>query len=234
MVPEPAVPLVDDALAALRSSGDELAPELRRFLRDAREGLLSSDSIVDEARLWHELIGRGWPGDRAAAAILRRAVDALTRTPSLDEPEVPEPFEPINDLERAVAAAADDPWQRPDLWRALHAGEVVLPVLAFDLRPEQGLSLRFLTMALDAFPLVVGFTAEERFDALLGDDTDFPRVLAPGPDLPQVWPAGHALQLNPGYDVGVVVTADEILHLPHGPAALRAPTDRRSRGSTSR
>jgi type III secretion system (T3SS) SseB-like protein len=228
--------------------------DLGEFLRHTREGMLTSGEVADEARLWHQLLPHGWPSEASDAPPVARAIELLTSLPAEEVgPVVLTPVEPVNDLERVMVAVAADEATRPDLWQALHDGEVVLPVVAYELIRPEGAHLQLLAVPLDETPLILGFTSEERFAALLpegggdgpGDtggeasdggvnadaDADADRIsrIRPrGRDLPRFWPAGHWLVLDPGYENQVVLSPWEIAGLPLGPRA-RLPHPRATR-----
>jgi hypothetical protein len=191
--------------------------DLLEFLQHARRGLLTAEEIVQEARLWEQLLQAGWPADARDTVTVLRAIDLLSDVPAppLERPE-PTPVEPANDLERAMAAAAGDDTARPALWRAIYEGEVVLPVVAYELIRPEGANFQFLSAPLGDTPLVLGFATEERFDALLPPGSEVSRVLAPGHDLPKIWPEGHWLMINPGYANCVVLSPWEMTGLPEG------------------
>jgi hypothetical protein len=192
--------------------------DLGEFLRHTRQGMLTRQEIVQEARLWRELLALGWPGEAGDAPVLARAIGLLTSLPDAEwEPTPLIPVEPANELERVMAAVAADESARPALWRALWESEVVLPVVAYELIRPEGAHLQFLAGPFDRAPLVMGFAVEERFDALLTPGTWVSRVTPLGRDLPRFWPEGHWLALNPGYENHVVLSPWEIMGLPDAP-----------------
>ena len=225
------VPVAPDAAPDPVVFDSETLGDLLRFLRDARRGTLTAQEVADEARMWQQLVDVGWPAalssspvERAVAMLAQGPCDAdpVTGTAPLLTP-VPEP---VNELERALALAVADDSARPLVWQALHDGELVLPLVAHDQhqhdqhrhdqrRPE-GLSLQFLSTPTGDDPLVFGFAAEERFNALLPAGSQVSRVLAPGRDLPRIWPEGHWLMINAGYENGLVLSPWEVTGLPHG------------------
>jgi hypothetical protein len=172
--------------------------------------------MAEEAGLWKVLVEAGWPAEAADHVHVARAVGLLAVLPA--PPDVPAParrIEPANDIERAIAAVAADERARPQLWQAVWEGDVVLPVVAYELVRPEGANFQFLTVPVPEAPLVLGFGTEERFDAMV-PDLPYNRVLAPGRDLPKFWPAGHWLMLNGGYEHHVVLSPWEIAGLPHG------------------
>lgn len=196
--------------------------DLVDFLRDARNGLLTDGEIVQEAGVWQRLLAAGWPTDAHDAVTIWQAVDLLASTPVLASATAQRPpthVEPANDLERALAAAAHDEDARPQLWQALYDGEIVLPVVAYELVRPEGANFQFLSAPMGSTPLVLGFATEERFDALLPPGSQVSRVRPLGRQLPRLWPEGHWLVINPGYDNQVVLSPWEIAGLPHGSRA---------------
>lgn len=191
--------------------------DLLEFLRHSRNGLLSADEIVHEARQWAQLVDAGWPAEAGDIEPVALAIELLTAVPAPEVvPEPPRPVEPANDIERALVAVAADERARPQLWRAVHEGDVVLPVVAYELVRPEGPNFQFLAAPIGDTPLVLGFATEERFDALLPPGSQVSRVLAPGKDLHKFWPAGHWLMINAGYEHHVVLSPWEIAGLPHG------------------
>jgi len=93
---------------------------------------------------------------------------------------------------------------------------VVLPVVAYELVRPEGANFQFLAVPMGDTPVVLGFGTEERFDALLPEGMQYSRVLAPGRDLPKIWPAGHWLMINAGYEPHLVLSPWEIAGLPDG------------------
>lgn len=190
----------------------ETLGDLLAFLRDARRGLLTPDELAHEARIWQKLVDVGWTASSGDSPV-EQALDMLAGAPhGLLGPPTPTQVEPANEVERCLAAVVEDDTARPALWQALHQGELVLPVVA----TEAG-NLQFLCAPASEQPLVFGFATEERFDALLPTGSEISRVLAPGGDLPKIWPAGHWLMVNPGYTNSVVLSPSEVTGLPHGP-----------------
>jgi hypothetical protein len=199
----------------------ETLGDLLDFLRDARRGLLAPDDVVHEARIWQKLVDVGWTVSSGDSPV-ERAVDMLAGPPPGPQPQSQQPgpaerparaeVEPANDLEHALAAVVEDEAARPALWHALHRGELVLPVVA-----TEEATLQFLCAPASEQPLVFGFATEERFDSLLPNGSEISRVLAPGSDIPKIWPAGHWLMVNPGYANSVVLSPSEVTGLPHGP-----------------
>lgn len=231
-----AAEVVDAALAAVvqrqRNShraqpdvpldGELLDPQTLRdlgeFLRHTRQGMLTRQEVVQEARMWRELLRLGWPPDARDAAAVATAVDLLSALPDAEmEPVVLTPVEPATELERVMATVAADESARPALWQALWDGEIVLPVVAYELIRPEGAHFQFLTAPYDKTPLVLGFATGERFDALLPEEASVSRVTPLGRDLPKFWPEGHWLMLNPGYENQVVLSPWEITGLPDGP-----------------
>lgn len=192
--------------------------DLGEFLRHTRHGMLTRQEVVQEARLWYELLALGWPADARDAPVVAQAVELLTNLPDAElEPVTLTPVEPANELERVMATVARDESARPALWRALWDGELVLPVVAYELIRPEGAHFQFLTLPYDRTPLVFGFAADERFDALLAPGARVSRVTPLGRDLPRFWPEGHWLMLNPGYENQVVLSPWEIAGLPDAP-----------------
>jgi hypothetical protein len=191
--------------------------DLLEFLQHARRGRLTAEELVEEAGMWEQILQAGWPADAADVATVLRAVDLLSDVPAEGHPTPPlTEVEPANELERAMAATAADEAARPALWRAIHAGEVVLPVMAYELVRPEGANFQFLTVPYSDTPLVLGFATEHRLRDLLPADAQISLVEAPGHDLPKIWPAGHWLMINPGYTNSVVLSPWEITGLPHG------------------
>jgi hypothetical protein len=190
---------------------------LLEFLQHTRQGLLTAAEIAEEAVMWRTLLDAGWPEDAADAIAVAAAVDLLAAVPVADEPEsVGRVVEPANDVERAMAAVSADAGTRPKLWRAIHEGQVVLPVMAYELVRPEGSRFKFLSVPTGFGPVVFGFTSEERFDASLPEGTEMSRIVAPGDAMPKFWPAGHWLVINPGYHPSVMLSPAEITGLPHG------------------
>ena len=183
--------------------------ELLQFLQDARAGDLTGRRLAEAAQRWLQLVDVGWPATSIRSPV-ERAVALLAQGPA-DSTAAPRltPVEPANELERALAKAVDDDSARPVVWQALHDGELVLPVVADE-------PLHFPSATTTEDPLVFGFATEERFNALLPEGSQVSRVLAPGRDLPRLWPAGHWLMINPGYENGLVLSPWEVTGLPHG------------------
>lgn len=195
----------------------ETLGDLLAFLRDARRGLLAPGELMDEARIWQKLVDVGWTVS-SGDSLVEKVLALLAGAPSgLAEPSARREVEPANDLERSLAAVVDDDTARPALWQALHDGELVLPVVANEATRAKGPNLQFLCAPGGEQPLVFGFASEERFDALLPEGAEVSRVLAPGSDVPKIWPAGHWLMVNPGYANSVVLSPAEMTGLPHGP-----------------
>lgn len=191
--------------------------DLLGFLRDARRGRLTPEELAHEARIWQKLVDVGWTVSTGDSPV-EQALDMLAGAPSaFPEPRTLTPVEPANDLERSLAAVVEDETARPELWQALHQGELVLPVVANEATRAEGPTLQFLCAPASDQPLVFGFATEERFDALLPEGSEVSRVLAPGSDVPKIWPAGHWLMVNPGYANSVVLSPSEMSGLPHGP-----------------
>jgi hypothetical protein len=191
--------------------------DLLEFLQHARRGLLTAEEIVQEAVMWEKLLQAGWPADASDIVTVLRAVDLLSDVPATGEDPPPlTEVEPANDLERAMAAAVADEAARPALWQAIHDGEVVLPVVAYELVRPEGANFQFLSVPYSDTPLVLGFATEERFRALLPPGSEVSLVEPPGRHLPRIWPAGHWLMINPGYANNVVLSPWEIEGLPHG------------------
>jgi type III secretion system (T3SS) SseB-like protein len=204
--------------------GRQVLADLAQFLRTVRQGALTRQEIVEEARMWRPLLLAGWPPEARDAGPVGAAVELLASLPDAErEPVRLRHVEPANDLERAIVAARQDTSARPKLWQALHDGEIVLPVVGYELVRRDGAMFRFLTAPLDRRPLVFGFTSDERFDAVL-KDAPVTRVTPLGRDLPKFWPKGHGLMINPGFDDHIVLIPHEIAALPHGP---RQPGGRR-------
>ncbi|HEV7760726.1 MAG TPA: hypothetical protein VGO78_17095, partial [Acidimicrobiales bacterium] len=205
------VPL-DPAIFDQQTLGD-----LLEFLRHSRRGLLTAAEIVEEAAMWQQIVDAAWPEDATDHEAVMVAIELLAAVPApAAAPSPPRPVEPANDIERAVAAVAADEGARPRLWRAIYEGDVVLPVVAYELVRPEGANFQFLSVPLGDTPVVLGFGIEERFDALLPEGMQFSRVLAPGRDLPKIWPAGHWLMINAGYEHHVVLSPWEIAGLPDG------------------
>lgn len=190
--------------------------DLHDFLRDARRGLLPADEVAQEAQMWQQLVDVAWPHPRAGDSPVEQAVAMLATGPGAAASPALAPVEPANELEEALAAVVRDEATRPALWQALHDGEVVLPVVPIDLARAEGVNLQFLSAPTGDSPLVLGFATEERYNALLPEGSEVSRVLAPGRDLPRIWPTGHGLMLNAGYENGVVLSPGEVTGLPHG------------------
>lgn len=194
--------------------------DLTEFLRHVRRGVLTRQEIAEEAGVWRQLLEVGWPDDAGDHQEVAQAVDLLAALPDAElEPVTLTPIEPINDLERAMAATSRDESTRPALWQALHDGEIVLPVVAYELIRPEGANFQFLAAPFDKAPLVLGFTTDERFDALLPDASQVSRVTPRGSDLAKFWPDGHWLMINPGYANQVVLSPWEITGLPGGPSS---------------
>ena len=189
--------------------------DLHDFLRDARRGVLTADEVAQEAQMWQQLVDVAWPHTRAGDSPVEQAVAMLAAAPGA-APPVLAAVEPANELEHALAAVVRDDAARPALWQALHDGELVLPVVAYDLARPEGVNPQFLSAPAGESPLVLGFATEERFNALLPQGSEVSRVLAPGHDLPRIWPDGHSLMINAGYANGVVLSPQEVTGLPHG------------------
>jgi hypothetical protein len=115
-----------------------------------------------------------------------------------------------------VAVKLDDR-ARPALWRALYEGEIVLPVVAYELVRPEGPNFQFLSAPFGDAPLVLGFTTEERFQHLMPPGSEVSQVVPLGRDLPKIWPQGHWLMINAGYTNNVVLSPWEIMGLPDGP-----------------
>jgi hypothetical protein len=191
--------------------------DLVEFLRHTRHGVLTRHEIAEEAGLWRDLLRLAWPQAAQDASAINRAIEVLASLPDAGPEPLPViPVEPVNELERAMARAAGDDTARPALWQALHDGEVVLPVVAYELIRPEGANFQFLSAPLEQAPLVLGFAAEDRFDALLPGGSPVSRVVPLGRTLPRFWPEGHWLMLNPTYANQVVLSPWEIAGLPHG------------------
>jgi hypothetical protein len=191
--------------------------DLLDFLRHSRRGLLTAAEIVEEAAMWHHIVDAAWPEEATDHEAVVVAIELLAAVPApAAAPSPRRPVEPANDIERAVAAVAADERARPRLWRALYEGDVVLPVVAYELVRPEGANFQFLSVPLGDTPVVLGFGIEERFDALLPEGMQFSRVLAPGRDLSKFWPAGHWLMINAGYEPHAALSPWEIAGLPDG------------------
>jgi type III secretion system (T3SS) SseB-like protein len=191
--------------------------DLGEFLQHVRRGVLTRREIVQEAGMWQQVLALGWPDDAADHPAVAQALDLLAALPEAElGPITLTPVEPVNDLERAMAATSRDESTRPALWRALHDGEIVLPVVAYELVRPEGANFQFLAAPVDETPLVLGFTTDERFETLLPDASKVSRVTPRGSDLARFWPAGHWLVINPGYDNQVVLSPWEVAGLPDG------------------
>jgi type III secretion system (T3SS) SseB-like protein len=213
----PSRPPDDDVPLDRRLLDGQTLRDLGEFLRFARRGLLTRQEIVHEARLWRRLLAAGWPSEARDAPPLARGLELLSALPDAEGEPVPAvQVEPADDLERALAEVNRDETARPRLWQALHDGELVLPVVAYELVRPEGANLQFLTAPIAASPLVFGFTSEERFDALLPEGPEMSRVTPRGRDLPRFWPDGHWLMINPGYADHVVLSPWEVKGLPGG------------------
>jgi hypothetical protein len=71
---------------------------------------------------------------------------------------------------------------------------------------------------------VLGFASQARFDALLPEGAEMSRLLAPGHELPKIWPEDHWLVINPGHATKVVLSPGEVAGLPDGgPGELPHP-----------
>jgi hypothetical protein len=116
-----------------------------------------------------------------------------------------------------MEAASRDDTIRPALWQALYDGEIVLPVVAYELVRPEGPNFQFLSAPFGDAPLVLGFATEERLDAHLPPGSEVSRVVPLGRDLAKFWPVGHWLMINAGYTNNVVLSPWEIAGLPKGP-----------------
>lgn len=191
--------------------------DLLEFLQVSRRGLYTAGEMAQEAGMWRQIVDTAWPAEARDASTVRRAVDLLAAVPAERQARPkPIPVEPVNELERAMAAVVADESCRPALWRALHDGDVVLPVVAYELIRPEGANFQFMAIPYGETPLVLGFATAERFDSQLPPGSQVSRVLAPGRDLSKFWPAGHWLMINPGYANSVVLSPWEITGLPHG------------------
>jgi hypothetical protein len=191
--------------------------DLLEFLRHSRRGMLTAAEMVEEATMWKTLLRAGWPPEAADQIAVAHAVGLLAVVPAPEpEPAAPRPVEPANEIERAMTAVALDERSRPALWRAIYDGDVVLPVVAYELVRPEGANFQFLAAPIGDTPVILGFATEERFDALLPEGSQVSRVLAPGRDLPKFWPAGHWLMINAGYEGHVTLSPWEVAGLPDG------------------
>jgi hypothetical protein len=191
--------------------------DLQEFLTHARRGLLTAREMAQEAKMWVQIVEAGWPGDARDAEVVIRGVDLLSDVPVDFTPPPLTEVEPANDLEWTMAAVKEDDRARQALWKALYEGEIVLPVVAYELVRPEGPNFQFLSAPFGDTPLVLGFASEERFDALLPPGSEVSKVVPLGRDLPKIWPPGHWLMINAGYTNNVVLSPWEIVGLPDGP-----------------
>jgi hypothetical protein len=208
--------------------------DLQEFLTHARRGLLTAREMAQEAKMWVQIVEAGWPGDARDAEVVIRGVDLLSDVPVDFTPPPLTEVEPANALEWAMVAVNQDNRTRQALWKALYEGEIVLPVVAYELVRPEGPNFQFLNAPFGDAPLVLGFATEERFDALLPPGSEVSKVVPLGRDLPKFWPQGHWLMINAGYTNNVVISPWEIFGLPDGPRSelpkpravdLEAPAD---------
>lgn len=204
-----------------------MAPEVMQMVRDylcsCLVGALPPSLVANEARTWVEVALAGWPFESDTALVLLRALLMLAsiRPEGADEDQ-PEP-PASTPLERAVAAVVADPTARPALWKALWFGTIFLPVAGVDFDNDEHAVFRFVTLDIGGEPAIIGFTTEERLD-LVAPDEPVGRVEPNGEELAALWPDDHWLILNPGFELGTILSAAEIRGLPDGPT-LTVPED---------
>lgn len=121
----------------------------------------------------------------------------------------PDPDLPV---EVALAAALADPVRRSELLDVLATSTVHVPVLHAEVRQDQ-LALRFLPLVLRDGVAACAFSHPSRFEEVGAGGPDVPTMELTGAELVDLWPAGHALSLNPGHVVGAVITEREVRSL---------------------
>lgn len=229
---EEAVTVVDRLLVEGETATDTaaltcptLSPEtldvVADYLRTCLTGAIPPSLVANEALTWIEVALSGWPFDSPTSLTLLRAFRMLASlTPEGADDERVEP-EPSNPLERAVEAVLADPNARPALWKALWYGSLFLPVADVDFDHDDHAVFRFVTMEIGGDIAILGFTTEERLD-LVAPDEPVGRVEPTGEELAAIWPEGHWLILNPGFELSTVLSPAEIRGLPDGPTAVQA------------
>jgi hypothetical protein len=209
----------DKAALACPTMAPETMEMVAEYLRTCLTGALAPSVVANEARTWTEVALAGWPFESPTALTLLRALRMLASlTPEGADDERLEP-EPSTPLERALAATLADPSARPALWKALWFGSIYLPVASVDFDHDEHAVFRFVTMDIGGEPAILGFTTEARLD-LVAPPEPVGRVEPIGEELAAIWPDGHWLVLNPGFELSTVLSPAEIQGLPDGPALL--------------
>ena len=139
-------------------------------------------------------------------------------------------FEPCNDLEVALIAAAHEPGARGDFQKLLLASELYVatpqaPSRAGDRTLAEGEMLQILNVAgQDGEPVPALFTDESRLAAAFGTGTGYVRM--PAATLLEMIAEDGAI-LNPGEAYGVLWSKEEILQMLGKPVQRRIEKDTR-------
>lgn len=186
------------------------------YLAVGVDGVLTAHELRNEARMWLEVALAGWPFDSPTARTVVRGLLGLAGIVPDDQAPLHEP--PVSTpLEKALAAAIDDPEKRPALWKALWYGTIFLPVAEVDFDGEEAAAFRFAAADIGGEPTVFGFTTEERLDLVIPAGEPIGRVEPTGQELARLWPETQWLILNPGFALSTVLSPAEIQGLPDGP-----------------
>lgn len=119
-------------------------------------------------------------------------------------------FRPENEVEEALLAAVRD-GDRPGLIAALAHAEVYVPA------EQAGEEVRLATIEQDGTSYVPVFTSLAQLRRVAPDGTGF--LCVEGRGLSAVSPRGLSVVVNPGGELGVVLSPDEVEALETAPAA---------------
>lgn len=116
-------------------------------------------------------------------------------------------FVPTNDLERAMHAAFLDPAANGDFLTALADQKVLVPVAA----QPVGNRVEFPLFDVAGANHIAVFTSDSQLARANRAGAD--RLLLSGRDLASMWPAGVAMAINPGGDLGLSLPAEDVARL---------------------
>jgi hypothetical protein len=136
------------------------------------------------------------------------------------------PFDPLNDLERSLIAAAKDPAHRPQFYRDFLSSDIFViedapPGESTGPRAiQKGSQISLLTYERDGNRIIPIFSSLPRMQTFIKREASY--IAMPAPDFLKMT-RGATLVLNPGCDYGKEFTPGEIASILDG--SLWRPTD---------
>lgn len=128
---------------------------------------------------------------------------------------------PANDVEQALLEASRDSRRMGQLFAALRAGQLWVPVTG---DPQPGAPATLYTVEVEGRPHAVVFTSAEQLE---GWRAGVPHVVAPTESFVSSLPPTVGLAVNPGGELGLPLSAEALADL--GPAQRTVPAGTRVR-----